>query len=361
MRITSASDHDHDNSSTTGDHGHEAPSGQSKKGPQLPPGAFDPRKDKNYQETVKGNVPQQTHRNELLTSMNVDNGLTNGFGTWHSSTQYLSRPTPSVIIMTSQEERIKQNKEDEETQSIIDGIERETSFKPLKFLDVFPDLPSDSPKNHPRIIDVDSFREGTTKRELRVIDAAVTCLYNYDPQALSKFLDPRIEKFVFFRSLGSNLSMPFKLIRTKDIIEAGYLMEGSDASSQEWTDVCVRLRGSDDLREFHLLHTMTLWGFGEPKIKTQASLMIDDQLTLAQAMLFNGEWLKNGNVEFSVETGALGPFDMIETNLSRDARGVDAPIIAPRSATNLTGNGTNIFVIEGRSIGYGQDIHELAR
>ncbi|CAG8950352.1 hypothetical protein HYFRA_00006845 [Hymenoscyphus fraxineus] len=248
--------------------------------------------------------------------------------------------------MTSREERIKQNKNDEETQSIIDGIERETSFKPLKFLDVFPDLPSDSPKNHPRIID--NFREGTMKRELRVIDAAVTCLYNYDPQILSKFLDPKIEKFVFFRRLGSDLRMPFKLIRTRDIIE-------------QWTDICVRLRGSEDLREFHLLHTMTLLDFGEQKIKTQASLMIEDQRTLAQAMLFNGEWLKFEDDEFTVETGALGPFDMIEVDIDTYARGVDAPSIAPRSATNPTGNGTNIFVIEGRSIDYGRHIHELAR
>lgn len=108
--------------------------------------------------------------------------------------------------------------EENERESMKRAIAREEAgSQPLKFLNL-PDFPINSPKlNNVHIIDTDHFYEETVKRHLRCVDAAATVLYKCDPDALSKFLDPKIEKFSFFR--GDGWHLPFKLIRTRNFLE----------------------------------------------------------------------------------------------------------------------------------------------
>lgn len=112
----------------------------------------------------------------------------------------------------------EEKRKEEERGSMKRAIARDkTGPQPLKFLDL-PDFPLKSPKqNNIHIIDTDDFHEQTIKRYLRCVDAAATVLYKCDRDALSKFLDPKIEKFTFFR--GDGWHLPFKIIRTRNVAE----------------------------------------------------------------------------------------------------------------------------------------------
>lgn len=127
-------------------------------------------------------------------------------------------PQPSSTMANTITNEEQEKRREEERESMKRAIAREAAGpQPLKFLDL-PNFPINSPKlNNVRIIDTDNFHEQTAKRHLRCIDAAATLLYKCDRDALSKFLNPKIEKFSFFR--GDGWHLPFKLIRTRNIIE----------------------------------------------------------------------------------------------------------------------------------------------
>jgi hypothetical protein len=61
----------------------------------------------------------------------------------------------------------------------------------------FPILPLDTPDNHAHIVNTRGFDEEVNADKAKAIDAAITLLYNYDPEVLKKFLDPRIERFTW--------------------------------------------------------------------------------------------------------------------------------------------------------------------
>ena len=68
---------------------------------------------------------------------------------------------------------------------------------PLRFVQIRPLLPYDYNELHAHIIDVRNIIENTDVEEAIPVDAAVTCLYNYDLRVLSKFFDPQIDSFTF--------------------------------------------------------------------------------------------------------------------------------------------------------------------
>jgi len=73
------------------------------------------------------------------------------------------------------------------------------SRPPLRFIDTFPELPLDTADNHAHIVNTQGFDEEVNSDKAKAIDAAVTLLYNYDPELLKKFLDPSIERFTWRR------------------------------------------------------------------------------------------------------------------------------------------------------------------
>jgi len=85
----------------------------------------------------------------------------------------------------------------EEEYSELDDLEDRR--RPLRFIDDFPDLPLDTPDNHAHIVNTQGFDEEVNTSQAKAIDAAITLLYNYDPEVLKKFLDPRIERFTWRR------------------------------------------------------------------------------------------------------------------------------------------------------------------
>jgi hypothetical protein len=56
-----------------------------------------------------------------------------------------------------------------------------------------------TPQTITLIVNTQGFDEEVNTDQAKAIDAAVTLLYNYDPEVLKKFLDPRIKRFTWRR------------------------------------------------------------------------------------------------------------------------------------------------------------------
>lgn len=67
----------------------------------------------------------------------------------------------------------------------------------LEYLDHFPALSADRPVGYPHLINMEKYKEEIQRQDLRVADAVVTVLYNWEPEALSAFLDDGLEDFRF--------------------------------------------------------------------------------------------------------------------------------------------------------------------
>lgn len=67
----------------------------------------------------------------------------------------------------------------------------------LEYLDHYAALPADRPVGYPHLINTDKFKEENQRQNLRIADAIVTVLYNWEPEALAAFLDHDLEDFRF--------------------------------------------------------------------------------------------------------------------------------------------------------------------
>ena len=67
----------------------------------------------------------------------------------------------------------------------------------LEYLDNYAALPSYRPVGFPHLINTEKYYEENQRQDLRVADAVVTVLYNWEPEALAAFLDMDREDFRF--------------------------------------------------------------------------------------------------------------------------------------------------------------------
>ena len=89
-------------------------------------------------------------------------------------------------------------------QTTIESFSQQSFFSDqsssrVEYLDVFLILPTDTPPNHPHIIDIHSLDYSVPQSGCGFADLAVTILYNHDPAVLTNFLDLRKKKFGFKR------------------------------------------------------------------------------------------------------------------------------------------------------------------
>lgn len=67
----------------------------------------------------------------------------------------------------------------------------------LEYLDHYAALPADRPVGYPHLINADKYKEEIQRQDLRIADAVVTVLYNWEPEALAAFLNYDLEDFRF--------------------------------------------------------------------------------------------------------------------------------------------------------------------
>ncbi|KAF2814297.1 uncharacterized protein BDZ99DRAFT_567954 [Mytilinidion resinicola] len=98
---------------------------------------------------------------------------------------------------------------------------------PVKYVKDCALLPDTTPLDWPHILDLDQ-EFGTNEPEfrvsdLRLADGVVTVLWNYDPEALKQFLDPKIKIFEFVRLLPvGSTSFSSVIHRKGSYVRAGW-------------------------------------------------------------------------------------------------------------------------------------------
>lgn len=93
----------------------------------------------------------------------------------------------------------------------------------LEYLDNYAALPADRPVGYPHLINMDKYQEHIQRQGLRIADAVVTVLYNWEPEALTAFLDDDLEDFRFQVVDFSDHPQNFYVQRKRRRVEAGYI------------------------------------------------------------------------------------------------------------------------------------------
>jgi hypothetical protein len=93
----------------------------------------------------------------------------------------------------------------------------------LEYLDSYAALPPDRPVGYPHLINMEKYKEENQRQNLRVADAVVTVLYNWELEALAAFLDRKREDFRF--QVDDNKVYPhnFYIQRKGNKVEAGQI------------------------------------------------------------------------------------------------------------------------------------------
>lgn len=92
---------------------------------------------------------------------------------------------------------------------------------PLEYRKDYPALPATRPVNFPHIIDMDRYYEKIQRQNLRMADAVVTVLYNWEQEALAAFLDLDREDFRFRVEMKGVNPLDFFIERKHRRVEAG--------------------------------------------------------------------------------------------------------------------------------------------
>lgn len=91
----------------------------------------------------------------------------------------------------------------------------------LEYLDNYSSLPPDRPVGYPHLINIEKYKEENQRQDLRIADAAVTVLYNWEPEALAAFLDEGREDFRFQVEDSKAYPHNFYIQRKGNRVEAG--------------------------------------------------------------------------------------------------------------------------------------------
>ena len=94
-------------------------------------------------------------------------------------------------------------------------------YPALEYLDHYAALPADRPVGYPHLINTDKYTTDIQRQNLRIADAVVTVLYNWEPEALAAFLDKDLEDFRFQVEDHSDYPHNFYVHRKGKRVEAG--------------------------------------------------------------------------------------------------------------------------------------------
>ena len=91
----------------------------------------------------------------------------------------------------------------------------------LEYLDHYAALPTGRPVGYPHLINMDKYTEEIQRQDLRIADAIVTVLYNWEPEALAAFLNDELEDFRFQVEDSKVYPHSFYVQRKGKRVEAG--------------------------------------------------------------------------------------------------------------------------------------------
>jgi hypothetical protein len=91
----------------------------------------------------------------------------------------------------------------------------------LEYLDHYAALPAHRPVGFPHLINIEKYKEENQRANLRVADAVVTVLHNWEPEALAAFLDMEREDFRFQVDDSRVYPHNFYIQRKHNRVEAG--------------------------------------------------------------------------------------------------------------------------------------------
>ncbi|OCL13071.1 hypothetical protein AOQ84DRAFT_372506 [Glonium stellatum] len=105
-------------------------------------------------------------------------------------------------------------------------------FNPMMYRSDCERLPEGAPINHMHLLDLSNFDEETDISNLRIADGIATMLYNWNPEALEAFLDPKNKSFELCSRKIISAFIDFVILRKGNAVKARLVVKVGDI--YEW-------------------------------------------------------------------------------------------------------------------------------